>query len=144
MSHPLLLLCCCGCINCKRLSPCADQPSILELSIILQGLQLDLLQWDDVLGVVLLLANDDAAVHKEVIEQKELTRFQLLPASFCQNTFPNQNSTCKKTTSLYSFPFLFHFTWYCKGLASRAKASLNQSNPSGICLRVHCNTIKIK
>jgi len=37
VGHPLLLLCCCGSEHCEGLAPCTNEPTILELSLILQG-----------------------------------------------------------------------------------------------------------
>ena len=42
MCHPLLLLCGGGGVNGKGLAPGADQPAVLELSLVIQGLQLHL------------------------------------------------------------------------------------------------------
>ena len=50
------------------------------------------LQWYDVLRRIFLLINDDVPVHQDIIEQKELPGFGLLPAGLGQPPFAHQHS----------------------------------------------------
>jgi hypothetical protein len=115
-----LFLCCRGCVDCERFSPRADEPSVPELAVVLERLQLDLLKWDDVLLVVLLLVDDDVAVDQQIVEEEELARLELLPARLCENTFADEDATGNS-----------------QRLTRRAKAALDKRDAPSVSLAVH-------
>ena len=44
--------------------------------------------------IVLLLVDDNVAVDQQIVEQEELPGFRFLPASFGENPFSNQDTSC--------------------------------------------------
>ena len=122
VGHPLLLLGGRGGVHGERLSPRADQPAVHEDALVLQRPQLHLFERNDVLLVVFLLADDDVAVHQEVVEEEELPGFGLLPAGLCEHALADE-----------------HPAGHGQGLSRGAETALDQRDPPGVRLAVHCN-----
>lgn len=60
---------------------------------IVESLKLHLLEGDDVLLVILLLANNDIAVHEDVVEEEKLPGLRPFAAHLCENAFANEDAT---------------------------------------------------
>ena len=56
------------------------------------------LQRYDMLLCVFYILNQNCSIHKDVIEEKELSWFDSISTGFCQNTLSYQHSTCQKKT----------------------------------------------
>ncbi len=74
--------------------------------------------------VVFLLVDDDIPVHKEVIEEEELSGFQLLPACLGEHALAHQHSSGD-----------------AEGLPRRPEAALDEGDAPGVGLAVHCNRV---
>lgn len=92
VSHPLLLLSRSGSVHGKRLVRCFDEPAVATRVLIHNVFQCHTFQRNNVLLVVLLLVDDDVPVHHHVIEQEELSLFQLFTAGLCQDTLSDQDT----------------------------------------------------
>lgn len=98
----------------------------LLTSVVLQGLQLYLLQWYQVLFVVLFLADYDVAVHEDVVEQEELPGLWTLAAHLCEDALADQDTSR-------------NVQW----LARAAEAVFHHLYSAGVCLRVYCKQKKM-
>ena len=84
-----------------------------------------LLKGNDVLLVVLLLVDDDVAVHEEVVEEVELSRLRLLAAHLGEDALADEDTARD-----------------AQGLPGAAETGLDQRNAPGVGFAVHCKSIE--
>ena len=80
VSHPLLLLSRRRSVDCEGLVRCLDEPPVPAGLLVRNVFQNHAFQRNDVLLVVLFLADQYVAVHHDVVEEEELPLLRLLSA----------------------------------------------------------------
>ena len=91
--------------------------------IIGQDFNFDVLQWNNVLAVVLFVANDNGAVDENVIEEEHLPRLQLLPAHLLEDALAHQHPA-RRVGQRH---------------AGHAEAAFDVGNPADVLIGANCS-----